>query len=202
MLGRARDPKATSKSVAATRPSNAWSVWRQAGWGLAAIAALAVAVLSGRDDTAVQRLTAILSSLNVLPAQTPPHQFDAESASRQLAQAVHGLAEDRDRLATRLTALQRDIERDMEDVTGSIKKQVEAVKAAKSQPPPWPDDAPPVPMTPADVAAMVKAVSPAPAAPANPPSRTRLPPPRAPPRRTLPRHRPRHTAPILAPHRQ
>jgi hypothetical protein len=116
------------------------------------------------------KATAILSSLNVLPAQTPPHQFDAESASRQLAQAVHGLAEDRDRLATRLTALQRDIERDMEDVTGSIKKQVEAVKAAKSQPPPWPDDAPPVPMTPADVAAMVKAVSPAPAAPANPPS--------------------------------
>jgi hypothetical protein len=166
MLGRARDPKATSKSVAARRPSNAWSVWRQAGWGLAAIAALFVAVLSSRDDGAMQRVGPLLVSLNLLPAPAPKHQFDAESAAQQLAQAVHGLADDRDRLATRLTAL----ERDMEDMTGSIKKQIEAVKTAKSEAPPWPDNAPPVPMTPADIAARVKAVSPAPAAAGNPPS--------------------------------
>jgi hypothetical protein len=165
MLGRARDPKATSKSVAARRPSQAWSVWRQAGWGLAAMAALFVAVLSSRDDLAVQRIGALLVSFNLMPAQ-PTHKFDAESAARQLAQALHGLADDRDRLATRLASL----ERDMNDRTGSIKKQIEAVKIAKSEPPPWPDDAPPVPMTPGDIAAMVKPVSPAPAAAANPPS--------------------------------
>jgi hypothetical protein len=166
MLGRARDPKATSKSVAARRPSTAQSVWRQAGWGLAAVAALFVAVLSGRDDLAVQRVGALLASFNLVPVQTAAHEFDAESAARQLAQAVRGLAEDRDRLATRLTAL----ERDMDDRTGSIKKQIEAAKAAKSAPPPWPEDAPPVPTTSADIAAMVKAVSPAAAAAADPPA--------------------------------
>jgi hypothetical protein len=135
-------------------------LWRQAGWGLAAVAAVFVAVLSSRDELAVQRITTLLVSLNVLPAPPQPHQFDAESAARQLAQAVRGLVSDRDRLATRLAAL----ERDMEDMTGSVKKQIEAAKTAKSEPPPWPDSAPALLMTPADVAAMVKAVSPAPAA--------------------------------------
>jgi hypothetical protein len=172
MLGRARDPKAAArnvaaksvaaKSVALKRPPTLGNLWRQAGWGLAAVAALFVAVLSGRDDGAMQRVGALLVSLDVLPAPPPKHQFDPESAARQLAQAVRGLAEDRDRLATRLAA----IERDMGDMTGSIKKQIEAVKAAKSEPPPWPGDAPPVPMTPADIAAMITPVSPAAASPA------------------------------------
>jgi hypothetical protein len=144
------------------------SLWRQAGWGLAAVAALFVAALTSRDDAAMQRVGALLVSLHVLSPPPAKPQFDAETAARQLAQAVRGLAADRDRLATRLTALERDVG----DMTGSIKKQIEAVKAAKSQPPPWPADAPPVPMTPADIAAMIKPASPAPAAapaPANPP---------------------------------
>jgi hypothetical protein len=173
MLGRARDPKPkptstrptpktvpAPKSVAIPRRYTMQDLWRQAGWGLAAVAAVFVAVLSSRDEMAVQRITTLLVSLNVLPAPPQQHQFDAESAARQLAQAVRGLVSDRDRLATRLATL----ERDMEDMTGSVKKQIEAVKTAKSEPPPWPESAPPLPMTPADVAAMVKAVSPAPAA--------------------------------------
>jgi hypothetical protein len=167
MLGRARDPKprptpksvAAPKGVAIPRRHTMDSLWRQAGWGLAAVAALFVAVLSSRDELATQRVTTLLVSLNVLPAP-PQHQFDAESAARQLAQAVRSLVSDRDRLATRLAG----VERDMEDMTGSVKKQIEAVQAAKSEPPLWPDTAPPVPMTPADIAAMIKTVSPAPAA--------------------------------------
>jgi hypothetical protein len=178
MLGRARDPKlrptpkstAAPKSVVVPKRYTMANLWRQAGWGLAAVAAVFVAVLSSRDELAMQRASALLVSLNVLPAPPSQHQFDAESAARQLAQAVRGLVNDRDRLATRLATL----ERDMEDMTGSVKKQIEAVKAARSEPPPWPDTAPPVPMTPADVAAMVKTVSPAPAATAaaDPPSST------------------------------
>jgi hypothetical protein len=72
---------------------------------------------------------------------------------------VRGLVDDRDRLASRLAAL----EHDMGDMTGSIKSQIEAVKAAKSEPPPWPEEAPPVTMTPADIAAVIKTVTPAPA---------------------------------------
>src|SRR5271168_903587 len=126
MLGRARDPKprptaksvAAPKSVAIPRRYTMQSLWRQAGWGLAAVAAVFVAVLSGRDELATQRVSTLLVSLNVLPAPPAKHQFDPESAARQLAQAVRSLVDDRDRLATRLTAL----ERDMEDMTGSVKK--------------------------------------------------------------------------------
>ena len=173
MLGRPQGQKAAArgvaaKSVVAKRPLTVAGLWRQAGWGLAAIAALFVAVLSTRDDDAMQRVGTLLVSLNLVPAPPAKPQFDAETAARQLAQAVRGLADDRDRLATRLTTL----ERDMDDTTGSIKKQIEAVKTAKSDAPPWPEGAPPVPMTPADIAAMVKTVSPppAPAAAANAPS--------------------------------
>ena len=133
-------------------------LWRQAGWGLAAVAALFVAVLSTRDDGAMERVGSLFVSLNLMPAPAAKRQFDAEAAARQLAHAVRGLVDDRDRLASRLAAL----ERDMGDMTGSIKSQIEAVKAAKAEPPPWPDAAPPVPMTPADIAAMIKTVTPTP----------------------------------------
>jgi hypothetical protein len=163
VLGRPQGQKAAARGAAAKtatakRSLTMAGLWRQAGWGLAAIAALFVAVLSTRDEAAMQRVSTLLVSLNVIPAPPPKHQFDPEFAARQLAQALRGLADDRDRLATRLTAL----EHDMGDMTGSIKKQIEAVKAEKSEPP-WPDEVPPVPMTPADIAAMIKTASPTPA---------------------------------------
>ncbi len=53
--------------------------------------------------------------------------------------AVRGLAEDRDRLMTRLAA----VEHNMDDVTGSITRQIEAVKAAAEAPvAPWPSEPP------------------------------------------------------------
>ena len=85
---------------------------------------------------------------------------------------MRGLADDRDKLAARLGALDRE----MRDMSGAIKQQIEAakteaIKTAK-QAPPWPESAPPVPMTLADVAVMVKTVSPAPGSTAEPPSST------------------------------
>ena len=177
MLGRAQirnapAKSAAAKSVAAKRPSvgqNPWQgLWRQAGWGLAAATALGIAVLSSRDDDAPQRFAALFSSLRS-QEQPAAHSFDAEAAARQLAQALRSLADDRDKLATRLNALDRE----MRDMSGAIKQQIEgakseAIKTAK-QAPPWPESAPPVPMTLADVAVMVKTVSPAPAGAAEPP---------------------------------
>ena len=177
MLGRAQitnapTKSATAKSVAAKRPSvgqNPWQgLWRQAGWGLAAATALGIAVLGSRDDDAPQRFAALFSSLR--SQEQAARSFDAETAARQLAQAVRSLADDRDKLATRLNALDHE----MRDMSGAIKQQIEtakseAIKTAK-QAPPWPESAPPVPMTLADVAVMVKTVSPAPAGAAEPPS--------------------------------
>lgn len=169
MLSRPEGQKAAArgaaKSAVAKRPLTMAGLWRQAGWGLAAVAALFVAVLSTRDDGAMERVGSLFVSLNLMPAPAAKRQFDAEAAARQLAQAVRGLVDDRDRLASRLAAL----ERDMGDMTGSIKSQIEAVKAAKAEPPPWPDAAPPVPMTPADIAAMIKTVTPTPDPAAAPP---------------------------------
>jgi hypothetical protein len=128
---------------------------------LRAAAALSVAVLSTRDDAATQKLAALFSSMSLRTPPAAPHQFDAETAARQLAQAVRGLAEDRDRLASRLNT----VERDTRETIGLIKQQIEVAKAeaikTARQAPPWPDSAPPVPMTMADVASMVKTVSPA-----------------------------------------
>jgi hypothetical protein len=62
----------------------------------------------------------------------------------------------------------------MRDMSGAIEQQIEAAKSeaikTAKQAPPWPESAPPVPMTLADVAVMVKTVSPAPAGAAEPPS--------------------------------
>jgi len=177
MLGRAQirnapTKSATAKSVAAKRPSvgqNPWQgLWRQAGWGLAAATALGIAVLGSRDDDAPQRFAALFSSLR--SQEQAARSFDAETAARQLAQAVRSLADDRDKLATRLNALDHE----MRDMSGTIKQQIEAAKSeaikTAKQAPPWPESAPPVPMTLADVAVMVKTVSPAPAGAAERPS--------------------------------
>jgi hypothetical protein len=60
----------------------------------------------------------------------------------------------------------------MRDTSAGIKQQIEAAKAdaikTAKQAPPWPESAPPVPMTLADVAVMVKRISPAPASAADP----------------------------------
>lgn len=151
---------AAARSAAATRPTPWQGLWRQAGWGLAAAAALSVAVLSSREEAAPQRLAGFFSSLH---SQQSGSSFDAEGAARQLAQALRGLADDRDRLATRLNAF----EREMRDTNAGTKQQIEAAKAdaikTAKQAPPWPESAPPVPMTLADVAVMVKRISPPPA---------------------------------------
>jgi hypothetical protein len=48
-----------------------------------------------------------LAALNAPPSQAATRQFDAETAARQLAAAIRGLNEDRDRIAERLAAHRR-----------------------------------------------------------------------------------------------
>jgi CRP-like cAMP-binding protein len=162
MLGRTHDPKMASKMASKTASKTAAAIMplavqrfrREGFWGAAMLAALLVAALAAQSDVGAQRAARILASLNASP-ETTAHAFDAEAATRQLTQAVRTLAQDRDRLAVRLAA----VEHDMDDVTGSIKQQGDAAKTSQSGPA-WPIDAPPVPMTPADIAAMVKSAAP------------------------------------------
>src|SRR5271167_230085 len=160
MLGRARHPNTTSKAVAAKSTLTMQRLLRQAAWGCAAAAALFVAVLSSRSDIGAQRAAQAFGSLNPQSSEVPKHQFDAEAAMRQLAGAIRVLNEDRDRLTKRLAA----VERDMDDMTGSVKRQIDAIQAAATTQnlAPWPIDAPPVPMIPVDTTAMVKSTAPTP----------------------------------------
>jgi hypothetical protein len=129
-------------------------------WATAAVACVAAAIVCGRTDVGTQRAMNFVSSLSLpsllLPNQTAQHPFDAEAAVRQLAQAIRGLGADRDRLVAQIVS----IEHTMDDMTGSITRQIETAKQANAKnTPPWPDSAPPVPMTMADVAAMVTPVA-------------------------------------------
>jgi hypothetical protein len=148
MLGQADLMNATSRPVAAKTAFTAPRFLPPALWASAAAIALLLAILAGRSDLGAQRAAIIVSSLNLGshqplgPGQVTPAPFDAESATRQLARAVRGLAEDRDRLTAPLTALEHNVD----DMTGSISRQVEAAKAAGAEPlaplaspAPWPD---------------------------------------------------------------
>ena len=97
---------------------------RIALWGTTAATALLVAILTSRSDAGSQRIA-------TTPGAThgAPRQFDAESAARQLTQAVRGLTEDRDRLITRLAA----VEHSLGDITGAIAEQSEKATPPAAQ---------------------------------------------------------------------
>ena len=91
--------------------------------GLATVAVL-TAVLTARTETGVRRIASLLTPAPAEPVrsakgpapQIANRQFDQETEQRRLAEAVRTLAVDRDRLAARLNTLERNVE----DVTGSI----------------------------------------------------------------------------------
>jgi hypothetical protein len=123
MAGQAQTANAAAKKV--TQPASTMqSLWRMALWGTTAATALLVAILTSRSDAGSQRIA-------TTPGAThgAPRQFDAESAARQLTQAVRGLTEDRDRLITRLAAL----EHSLGDITGAIAGQSEKATPAAAQ---------------------------------------------------------------------
>jgi hypothetical protein len=123
------------------------ALWRLATWGIAAAASLLVAVLAAYSENGSQRLTGV-------PARPDPaelaRKLDVET--HRLASQVHTLTADRDRLAARVASL----EHNLDDVTGSIKRQ-----AALAKPPPA---AAPVALAPAAEAAPAAPAPPKPAA--------------------------------------
>jgi SPOR domain len=183
MLDRAQFVGAKPRSVAAKPTFSLRKLERLALWAFAAAAALFVAVIAGRSDLGAQRIAGFLpwihppSSHAAHPKEAATAPLDTEAVTRQLVQAVRGLSEDRDRLMARLAAL----EHSLDDVTGSLTRQIEAART-----PPWPDNAPPAaatraiiasivtpavpPVGPAPPTGLAPAASPAPAAAPAPPA--------------------------------
>jgi len=85
---------------------------------LATVAVLTV-VLTARTETGIRRVAALIAPadpVRMAKAPVPNRQSDQEAEQRRLSETVRALAADRDRLLARLNAL----ERNLEDVTGSI----------------------------------------------------------------------------------
>jgi hypothetical protein len=125
MLGLAQAVSATQRSGGANKPViTLQGLRRLATWGAIAAGALLLAVLTSRSEIGSERIAGMLHGSN---SQIAARKFDAEAETRKLAEAVRGLATEGDQIKTRLSA----VEHDMDDVTGSISKQIEAVDAAR-----------------------------------------------------------------------
>jgi hypothetical protein len=141
---------------------------RLAIWGLSATAALAIAVAAAFSDAGSRRLLASAPPSNaasVVQKAAPPvaPAPDRDAESRRLAEMLGVLVADREQLVARIGA----IERNLEDVTGSIQRQAAAAAAAPSPPvPASPAAAAPAPPPPSKEAALTPAE---PGNPARPP---------------------------------
>jgi hypothetical protein len=164
MADEVRLAKADLKRPTAAVPVTMHGLWRLVVWGSTAATALLIAVLSSRGVVGSQRAAVAASTLNsgtvamVQPTQTPPpavvRAIDTQAVeTKKLAEAVRDLTADNDELKSRLAV----VEHSVDDVTGSIARQ-----AQSTAPPPWPENGPPVPATPAAIAAVIAPAMPLP----------------------------------------
>ena len=135
-------------------------LWRLFGWGSAATIALAALAITSQTEAGSQRLQLALAYVSEpvrVVAQIPPRAAETDAETRRLAAQLRELAADRERLTARIAIL----ERNLDDMTGSIKQQAaQPVTPAATAPPP-------VPSAPATKpAAIAIAPTPAPALPA------------------------------------
>jgi hypothetical protein len=163
MTDEVRLAKTDLKRPAPAAPFTMHGPWRLVVWGSTAATALLIAVLSSRGVIGSQRAALAMTTLGsgavavAQPAPTPPQTvarpFDAQAETKKLADAVRDLTTDNDELKSRLAA----VEHSVDDVTGSIARQAKATTSA-----PWPENGPPVPATPAAIAAVVAPALPLP----------------------------------------
>jgi len=131
-------------------------LWRACLWGATAAGAIALAVLSSRSDIGAQRVAALFSSSPASQAARPASpSFDARAETRRLAAAVQNLTTENSQLKSRLAS----VEQNMEDVTGSVRRQIQAVQAQTANA--WPSGANPAPSTPAEIASLIAMQPPA-----------------------------------------
>jgi hypothetical protein len=135
------------------------ALWRSSAWGCAAAVALAALAITTQTEGGSERLATALAPANppVLAAdmaELKRRALQRDAETKRLEIPVATLAADRDRLVTQLSRL----ERSLDDMTGSIKRQAAV--------------APPSPSTLAMPAATAAA---APAPPAPPPAQSGTP---------------------------
>jgi hypothetical protein len=118
------------------------------GWGSAAAVALAAAAVTSQTEAGNQRLQLTLAYMSEpvqAVAQTPPRSTEAET--QRLAAEVRALAAE----PAQLSACVASLERNLDDVTGSIKRQTAMVTLSPATSPP------PAPMASASMPAVATA---------------------------------------------
>ena len=119
------------------------SLMRLAIWGGAAASALLLTVVIVHSNSSSQQMLTATSRATDAQASASarsergPRALDTPEDARRLAEVLQSLAGDRDRILLRITAL----ERSLEDVTGSIRREA----AFASTPQPGPPNAPALP---------------------------------------------------------
>jgi hypothetical protein len=139
--------------AAAQGETDLGALFRTGLWGGTAALCLLAVALASRTETGQSRLAAAYGTPTEA-ASRPPAAPEGEIKARQMSETIRNLTEDRDRLLARMTAL----ERNYEDVTGSIGRLANAAKppagpAAVPAPPPAAEPAPAVAAAQATVAA-------------------------------------------------
>jgi hypothetical protein len=182
-------PKQQPATKAFAKPFTMRHLWRMTLWAATAACALLVAVLATRSEVGAERVASVFPSSGhrnaAVPATAPA--FDAQAETQRLAVAIHDLGAENAQLRSQLAAIQQN----MDDITGSVTKQLAAVKAAAASP--WPSDVKPDPITAADIASIMTPTAgldspvpvppqsvPASAAPPEPQASSDLPPPSPP----------------------
>lgn len=95
---------------------------RLTSWATGAAVAITIATLACQTPSASQRIGTVIASLTGESGQPVARRADLESDRRSVNEALRLLASDRDRLLTRISSL----ERNLDDITGSIKSQMTA----------------------------------------------------------------------------
>ena len=105
------------------------SLVRLGAWGAAATGALLFAVMAIQSENGLRRMAGT-SNAAAVTAQLTTRAQELESNTKRLIDSVRALSSDRDRLLARVTVL----ERNLEDVTGSVGR----IGSPQNAPPPTP----------------------------------------------------------------
>lgn len=109
------------------------AIWRLCAWGGSAAFALGALVLTVQSDFAATRIDALVGNAPPpTPAQVAQRPPEKDPEIARLQAEVRSLSADRDRLAARFAAL----ERNLEEVTGSIQSRAPSASSPSAPPQP------------------------------------------------------------------
>ena len=107
------------------------ALWRLGSWGVASVGCVIVALLANQSSISVRRDQIAAADLARQSQLIQSVARESQSEARQLASAIDTLGSDRDRLYSRVTAL----EQGLDSVTGTIARQ-KAVTSVTAEPSP------------------------------------------------------------------